>query len=282
MHGLRDAMSSVLVGALVAGAVAIGVTVAIERFGGRLGGVLGSLPTTIVPASYGFAALSDHALRDALCGVPAGMVVNALFLWLWRVLPPRLPPGSVARRLATMIVATLSAWLVAATAMVLGTAALAARGVPVPLTGAALTLLLVTVGVAACRRLPDAPRGHRRVHPIALLSRGVLAAGAIAVAITLAHVAGPVVGGVASVFPAIFLTAMVSLWASQGEAVQAGAVGPILLGSSSVCAYSLTAAVFIPAMGFAAGAALSWGLAVLVVSLPAAVFLTRRGGGPSA
>ena len=36
-----------------AGGVAILVTLAIERFGGRLGGILGTIPTTIVPASWG-------------------------------------------------------------------------------------------------------------------------------------------------------------------------------------------------------------------------------------
>ena len=39
---------------IFAALVAIGATVAIERLGGRLGGILGSIPTTIVPASLGF------------------------------------------------------------------------------------------------------------------------------------------------------------------------------------------------------------------------------------
>ena len=40
----------------------------------------------------------------------------------------------------------------------------------------------------------------------------------------------------ASVFPAIFLTTMVSIWLSQGEAVQSGA-NLMMLGSSSVALY---------------------------------------------
>ena len=34
--------------------VAVGVTVAIEKWGGVIGGLLGTLPTTIVPASIRF------------------------------------------------------------------------------------------------------------------------------------------------------------------------------------------------------------------------------------
>ena len=46
--------STVILSATFAGVVATLVTIAIEKFGGTLGGVLGTIPTTIVPASYGF------------------------------------------------------------------------------------------------------------------------------------------------------------------------------------------------------------------------------------
>ena len=35
--------------ALAAGVVSAGATVAVERFGGRVGGILGTVPTTIMP-----------------------------------------------------------------------------------------------------------------------------------------------------------------------------------------------------------------------------------------
>lgn len=271
-------VSAIATGALLSGVVAIGVTVAIERFGGKVGGVLGSLPTTIVPASYGFlvVATSDDALRDALCGVPAGMLVNGLFLWMWRVLPGRLPVTGLWPRLLLMSVLSLGAWLIGATTLVLGMGALNARGVPVPVTGTVLAAVLVVAGIAACWNLPPAPKGKRPVPLAALLSRGLLAGLAVGVAIWLSKTQGPLIGGVASVFPAIFLTTMASLWVSQGEAVQSGAVGPILLGSSSVSAYALLAAITLPALGFAAGAPLAWLGAVLFASLPAMAFVTRR------
>ena len=43
-----------IVSGIFAALVAVAATVAIERLGGRLGGVIGSIPTTIVPASLGF------------------------------------------------------------------------------------------------------------------------------------------------------------------------------------------------------------------------------------
>ena len=46
-------MQTIILSALFAGFVAILVTVAIEKWGGIVGGVLGTLPTTIVPAAMG-------------------------------------------------------------------------------------------------------------------------------------------------------------------------------------------------------------------------------------
>ena len=82
----------------------------------------------------------------------------------------------------------------------------------------------------------------------------------------------------ASVFPAIFLTTMVSLWWSQGEAVPVGAVGPMILGSGAVGAYALVAAVSVPVVGPILGALLSWVAAASIVTAPAAWWLQARHG----
>ncbi|MFT6377329.1 MAG: hypothetical protein ACJARS_003990, partial [bacterium] len=157
----------------LAGVVAIGATVAVERFGGRLGGVLGALPTTIVPASLGLAAAgSSDDLRDAMAVVPVGMALNAAFLWLWRVIPPKLPNTSLRRRLAMMAVLSVSAWLLAAVGTVLATDALMARGMPAGVLGVLASVGLMGFGIVLCQDLPPAPRGTRRVSPVTLLMRG--------------------------------------------------------------------------------------------------------------
>ena len=87
-----------------AGGVAILVTLAIERFGGRLGGILGTIPTTIVPASWGLwfggqmGTDGQKAFEMALFAAPAGMALNALFLGLWRILPQRLLSFSLRKQ----------------------------------------------------------------------------------------------------------------------------------------------------------------------------------------
>jgi hypothetical protein len=55
-----------------------------------------------------------------------------------------------------------------------------------------------------------------------------------------------------------------------------GAVGPMMLGSTSVSAFALVAATVMPLAGPAAGAVLAWLGSVLLVTLPAWLFLESR------
>jgi hypothetical protein len=139
-----------------------------------------------------------------------------------------------------------------------------------------LTVVLAGAGLLACWRAPPAPAGRRRVGPLVLAARGLLAAGAIGGAVWLAAVGGALAAGMAAVFPAIFLTSMVSLWLSQGEAVQAGAVGPMMLGSTSVAVFALLAAWLFPALGPGPGAVVAWLLAATLVTVPAWWWLSAR------
>ena len=77
-------VQTVLLAALMAGIVATAVTVLIEKYGGVIGGILGTIPTTIIPASIGMASEGgDDALIISLAIVPAGMLINAIFLSVW-------------------------------------------------------------------------------------------------------------------------------------------------------------------------------------------------------
>jgi hypothetical protein len=265
----------ILLSALAAGLVAILATLAIEKLGGRRGGVVGTLPTTIVPAAVGFwwGASSIADFRSALYVVPAGMLVNALFLWSWRIVPPRLPAWSLGARLVVMLSVSLGAWALLALLLLRATESYRRASLLTPLWGWAFFLAAVVLAVLACLRNGPAPAATRAVGPAVLLGRGVLAAAAIGLAVALATAAGPVIAGIMSTFPAIFLTTMVALWVSQGEAVPVGAVGPMMLGSTSVSAFAMLAATLMPVFGPAPGAALAWLGAVLLVTLPAWLFL---------
>lgn len=270
--------------ALFAGLVAIAVTAAIERWGGVVGGFLGTLPTTIVPAAIGLhAALpSTEAFRESMFVTPAGMLLNAGFLFLWRALPPRLPRWSLSARLTLMTGLALVAWLLGAVVLVLASGWLRDSGRSLLGPALGVVALLASTGVLACLRSPPAPKARRRVGTGTLAARGLLAAASVATAVIIATRGGELAAGVVSVFPAIFLTTMVSLWLSQGEAVPSGAVGPMMLGSTSVAAFGLVAAWSFPALGVALGTLVAWFVAAVGVTLPASLWLTHRRRGQAA
>lgn len=258
---------------LLAGIVAIAATVAVERLGGRLGGLIATLPTTIVPATWGFWAVSEGVPVKVLAAVPMGMLVNAGFLWCWRVIPPLLPSWSMSKRLGAMVTLSLSTWmLLALLSMFIGTTAIAS---PITLGLVALGLHIL-LGLYTTWHFRPSPKGTRHVTPLALLSRGVLAAAAVAISILIASSGFEVAAGIASVFPAIFLTTMVSLWWSQGQAVPLGAVGPITLGSIVVSVYALLAIWTFDAFGVGAGTVIAWVGSVFLCSVPAALWLNRK------
>jgi hypothetical protein len=268
---------TVFFAAVFAGLVAVFVTRLVERLGGRLGGVLGTLPTTIVPAAGGIwlADQDPASLATAMAAVPAGMLVDAGFLYVWRALPPRLPAWSLPARLAAVSICSLGLWAILAAGALALLQALLIRDIPPVLAAVGFTVAHVLIGLAACAAPREAPRGTKPVGAGMLVVRGLLAAVAIAISVTLAEVGSPAIAGLASVFPAIFLTTMVSLWWSQGEAVHAGAVGPMMLGGAAVSGYAIFATLSLPSLGVVGGSLTAWLAASALFTLPSAWWLTR-------
>lgn len=103
--------TSVLVSAFLAGFIAVLVTLAIERWGGLTGGILGTMPSTILPAAAGIYLAGDEELfMQSLAIMPMGMLINGLFLSVWIYLPPRL--GDSKSPLLTTALGALAAWFV--------------------------------------------------------------------------------------------------------------------------------------------------------------------------
>lgn len=263
--------------ALLAAVVSVGVTVAIERLGGKLGGLIGTLPTTIVPASLGLWTGDPAAMSEAMSAVPPAMGLNAAFLWLWRSAPPWFPQRwSLGARLSAMSMISLGAWLIGAFTLVYLLRVWSGAALPALAAGLIGLVALIGAGLWATASPRPAPKGHRRVGPWVLALRGLFAGCAIGVAVVIGRTGGDLAGGVASVFPAIFLTTMVALWLSQGEAVPAGAVGPMMLGSAAVGSYALIAGWAFPLLGPWIGWGAAWILAAISTTLPAWLWLRRQ------
>ena len=136
--------------------------------------------------------------------------------------------------------------------------------------------LLVILGVGMSWRIDSTPRGKNKVNKYVLFSRGIMAAFAIGVAVWISSLGYSLLAGLASVFPAIFLTSMVALWISQEPSVPMGAVGPMILGGASVGVYAIVAMWALPNFGILLGSIISWSLAVIFWSIPCFQFVKWR------
>ena len=105
--------STIILYGVFAGLVAILVTVAIEKFGGFIGGVLGTVPSTIIPAAAGVYVLEgDEALTASMSVVPIGMLINGMFLGVWIILPKYIARESF--KLPLTVVSSLLTWAILA------------------------------------------------------------------------------------------------------------------------------------------------------------------------
>ncbi|DAC20723.1 MAG TPA: hypothetical protein D7H91_05415 [Candidatus Poseidoniales archaeon] len=269
------ALASILVSALLAGVVATAVTVAIEKWGGLVGGLLGTVPSTIVPAGIGmYLAGGEDALVVSMAVVPLGMLLNALFLGAWLVLPRWFSNAShpllltSIGALAVWFVLGMSVWFLLQNTVV-GTLLTEQELAVVGLA------LLSFIAVWFNRRPQPTPKGTNAVSKTVLFARGSMAAAAIGVSVWMAGLGFPLLAGLASVFPAIFLTSMVALWLAQGPTVPQGAAGPMMLGGASVAVYANIAMWSLPAYGVVVGSVVAWVGSVLGWSIPAFLVLRR-------
>ena len=272
-------LEEILPAAIAAGLVAIVVTVLIERFGGVVGGALGTVPTTIVPAVAGMAAAQgEQELMDSLSVVPAGMLINAIFLSVWIYLPRATASLGSERSLAVTTATALLAWAMFGMVTILCIGELSEYGTGPRTIGMIGIALTAVFGIVLGWKPYESPKGSREVSKSILLARGLMAATAIGSSVWVAGLGYPLLAGLASVFPAIFLTSMVSLWISQGPSVPRGAAAPMLLGGGSVGVYSLVAMYSLEAHGIILGSIMSWVTAVAVWSMPSYIYLRWRTG----
>lgn len=278
------ALAGVLISAVVAGIAAILVTVSIEKWGGLHGGVLATVPSTIVPAAVGIwlAAGTVDEFQSAMGIVPIGLILNAGFLYLWRVVPPLIPQWKFGLRLTSITIVSLSIWGLFAGLSIWGFNILTNAGMA-PLTIGCLALVIgLIVGFAATTQHRPTPRGQNKVSFLTLLMRGVAAAASIGIAVWLAGLGNPLASGIMSIFPAIFTTSMVALWLAQGEAVPAGAIGPMMFGAQSVSLFALIVAICYPmtdsSIGLVGTSIGAWISSVLLINVTVWYYLKSKNG----
>jgi len=263
---------------VLAGLAATAVTVLIERCGGLVGGVIGTTPSTILAAAMGIAAGAANAsdLQIALFTVPMAMACDVLLLAAWKVVPPFLPQGSsVGAKAAMLSLVSLVVWAIPAGGVWALTSLVLREAFQVVIAGTVTLVVTAIAGLAWTWQLPPSPPGSNHVGWKVLVTRGLGAGLSIFAAVLVARVS-PALGGLVSAFPAIFLTTMVSVFLAQGEATTTGAVGPMILGSTSVSLFACVFAALAPGTSHWAALGSAYVIAIAGASVPATLWLRWR------
>ncbi len=268
---------AVIIPSMSAGVIAVLASVVVERFGGRKGGAMATIPSTVIAAAIGFYEVDQGVgFLKAMAVIPVGMFVSAGFLTVWRVLPRRLHSLTSTSRLVVTSIVSVAAWIFFAAIV----AEIQRKFDPSPggaiVWGVCAILATMMLGLFLLREKVDAPRGKRRVGVLQLFLRGLASTIAIGIALIIAKSGMPVVGGLVSAFPAIFLTTMVSTWISQGHEVPVGAVAPMVMGAASVGLFSLLSIWLFPLLGVIPGVIAAWILSVSFVTVPLVYSMRAR------
>ena len=234
-------LSELLSFALAAAWVSM-ATVVTERLGTKVGAVVTTLPSTLVVALYFMAVEEGPSFAaDVAAVVPAEMGVNAVFLAVFVAVSGRGLPAA--------LVASLAVWSVLSAALYIAD--------PDTLwLSLAIYLAMVTATALWLRRrhrFEQREGRHISYTPGEIAFRGLFAGAMIAVSVVAASLAGPVLGGILSVFPAIFTSTMVILYLRQGREFT-GATGSVMvIGSANVVVYSVVVVFAFPPLGAALG-----------------------------
>jgi hypothetical protein len=217
-------------------------TVIAERWGTKVGAVVTTLPSSAVVAFWFIAAEqgADFAARAAVV-IPAEMGINVVFLGLFVALSSRGLPVALA--------GALGGWTVLS-------ALLYASGIDDLLLSWLVFVAMmaaVTAWLRVSHRFSQQPGRHMTYTAGELAFRGVFAGLMISVSVVGAAVAGPVVAGILTIFPAIFTSTMVILYLRQGRDFS-GAVGTIMVVSSTnVVVFTTVVHYAYPAVGVPGG-----------------------------
>ena len=271
--------------AFLAGLATIASTVVIEKFGGVIGGVFGSYPTTLILAAIGMLvnlmeeygddeASQAHDFEVTMFSLPIGLVLSTLLVVFWQQMPPRLPIKNTTTKGLVLLGISLVFWLSMAAGLVFVLPIIDAQGIDRKITGgvASVVCTAIAYGVSFTRYVP-APAGKKKVPKYVLALRGVFCGAVIFTGVVLARFGGPTIGGVASVFPGVFLTTMISLWMSQGEKVVLGATNSLMLGFAATSIFCFIASYLCFSPVGRAGGIIIASLAALCYSVALGFFL---------
>ncbi|MCK5453297.1 MAG: DUF3147 family protein [Calditrichia bacterium] len=231
-------------------------TLLAERLGSKIGGLISNLPSNILISFVFIAVINGIPFTvDSVPGIPLGMAIDTLFLFIFIIC---LPYGIVISTLLSLLTWFILALILSQTDMD-------------NLLLNIVTYLLLTVGLflflEKIVKISSVKKKDTRYSIWQISIRALFAGSVVASIIILAQFLPPHAVGIFSTFPAVLLTTMIILVVNQSRDF-ARATGKILvLSSSNIVVYGIGIYFTYPEFGIIWGTIFSFFLASLWVWL---------------
>lgn len=212
---------------VIGGTWVIIATILADRFGSKTGGLLSGLPSTIIFSLFFLAWTQGTSLAvKATDIIPAIVGVDTLFLvnYLWLI----------KKGLWPALGASILLWLVFAFGL-----ALFKFSHYWALMAGYLFILLVSVWVVEKKLKIKSVSGKKLVYtPGVILMRGLISGSIIAFSVLMGKISGPLIGGMFSCFPAMFISTIIVTYNSRGSVFSAATMKSAVLSTISLVVYS--------------------------------------------
>ena len=222
-------------------------TISAERFGSKVGGLIGGLPSTVVIALL-FIGLtqSPEVAAQATTVMPLAQGLNGLFVLTFMLFIPR--------GLWVGLLSALLFWFFQSTLLYL----LDIQFFWISLLGWLFLLVLCYFAVENWMTIPSQSKLTISYHATQLVWRALFGGGVISLAVFMGKIGGPLLGGIFSSFPAMFLSTLVITYNSGGPTFSRS-VGKSLLisGLINIPLYEIMVRLLYPTVGLGLGTLLA-------------------------
>jgi uncharacterized membrane protein (GlpM family) len=228
------------------------ITIIAEKKGSVLGGILGGLPSTSA-FSFFFIAInqSTNAAVEATTVFPLAFGVTSAYLFFYAFF--------AQKGFGKGIGVSLLIWFALSGVIV----ALGVKDFAVSLVAGALISVLIYYGFTKTLKLQNlkAESKFYRMRDVAL--RGVGAGFLVAMSVLLSQIGGPILGGIAAAFPAVFTSTLIILNRSRGTEFSRAMTKPLVLsGILTIIPFCIAVRYLYPALGIWLGTLASYALVV--------------------
>ncbi len=221
---------------LIGGSWVVIATVLADKFGSKIGGLISGLPSTVMFGLFFLAWTQNTEVAvKATTIIPIVGGINCLFLVSYMYL--------VKKSLSKALLSSLFLWSIFSYFLV----RINFNNYVISLGG--YVLLLVTSFYLAEKvlKIPSVKGRKIRYTPSLVIIRSLIGGVIVALAVYLGKIGGPILGGMFSMFPAMFISTMLITYFSHGALFSAGTMKSSMVSGISIVIYSLiTRFVYLP------------------------------------